>query len=384
MKKFITFGKPSYDKSDIIEINKVLKSKWIGTGKRTIEFEKNFLNYKNAKFSHALNSCTAALHLALIALDIKKGDEVITTPLTFCSTVNTVLHVGATPVLADIDEKTLNIDPINIEKKINKKTKALIIVHFAGLSCDMDKICALAKKYSIKIIEDCAHAIETKYKNKHAGTFGEVGCFSFYSTKNITTAEGGMLITNNTKISNRVKHLRLHGLSHDAWKRYNNKRGKYKMYDIVEAGFKYNLTNLNAALGINQLKNIEAFWKKREVIWNFYNTKLKDLPLFLPPTITKDYRHGYHLYTLIIDQKKTKKKRTEIINYLQKNNIGVGIHYNSIQSYKFYNNKIKFKMNDLKVSNYICKNIFSIPIYPDLKKNEMKYIVKKLKDFFNV
>lgn len=383
MKKFITFGKPCYNQSDIAEINRVLKSKWIGTGKKTLEFEKNFSNYKKSKFSLSVNSCTAALHLSLISLKIKKGDEVITTPLTFCSTINTILHVGATPVLVDIDPKTLNIDSDKIEKKINKKTKAIIVVHFAGLSCDMEKICSIAKKNSIKIIEDCAHAIETKYKNKHAGTFGETGCFSFYSTKNITTAEGGMLITNNLKISDRVKHLRLHGLSHDAWKRYN-RSGKYKMYDIVEPGFKYNLTNLNAALGINQLKNIDKFWKKRKQIWDYYNLKLKNLPLFLPPIIPDGYRHAYHLYTLTIDKKKTQKSRQEIINYLQKNNIGIGIHYNSIQSYKFYRNKVKFNFNDLKVSNYICKNIFSIPIYPDLKKNEIKYIVKKIREFFNV
>lgn len=382
MRKFITFGKPCYNKSDIIEINKVLKSKWIGTGKKTLEFEKNFSNYKKTRFSLAVNSCTAALHLSLISLNIKKGDEVITTPLTFCSTINTILHVGATPVLVDIDPNTLNIDPRKIENKITKKTKAIIVVHFAGLSCDMDKICQIANKNSIKIIEDCAHSIEAKYKNRHVGTFGETGCFSFYSTKNITTAEGGMLITNNSKISDRVKHLRLHGLSHDAWKRYN-KSGKYKMYDVVEPGYKYNLTNLNAALGINQLKNIDKFWKKRKKIWDFYNLKLKDLPLSLPPNIQDGYKHAYHLYTLVLDNKKTKKNRKEIINYLQKKNIGIGIHYNSIQSYKFYKDKVKFNLKDLKISNYICKNIFSIPIYPDLKNNEMVYIVKKIREFFN-
>lgn len=383
MKKFITFGKPCYNNLDIIELNKVLKNRWIGTGKKTIEFEENFSNYKKTKFSLALNSCTAALHLSLISLNIKKGDEVITTPLTFCSTINTILQVGATPVLADINFETLNIDPTNIEKKISKKTKAIVAVHFAGLSCDMERICKIAKKYSLKIIEDCAHAIETKYKGKHAGTFGNTGCFSFYSTKNITTGEGGMLITNSRRISNRIKHLRLHGLSHDAWKRYN-KSGKYRMYEIVEAGYKYNLTNLNAALGINQLKNINKLWKSREKIWNFYNKQLKGLPLFLPPIIPKNFTHGYHLYTLIIDRNRTTKKRSELINYLQNKNIGIGIHYNSIQSYRFYKNKVKYKYDDLKISNEVCKNIFSIPLYPDLKKKEIYYIVDKIKEFFYV
>ena len=383
MRKFITFGKPCYDKNDIKLVNEILKSKWIGTGKKTLEFENNFSNYKNVKYSLALNSCTAALHLSLLSLNIKKGDEVITTPLTFCSTINSILHVGAIPVLADIDENTLNIDPKKILKKINKKTKAIIVVHFAGLSCDMDEILKISKKHSIKVIEDCAHAIETKYKNKQAGTLGDTGCFSFYSTKNITTSEGGMLTTKNKKLADRVKKLRLHGLSRDAWKRYSNV-GKYKTYDIFEPGFKYNLTNMNAALGINQLKKINFLWKKRKKIWDFYNSNLSDLPIKLPPKIPKGYKHAYHLYTIIIDKSKTNKSREEAINYLQKNRIGIGIHYNSIQSFKYYKNKVKFSNAELKVSDLICKNIFSIPIYPDLKKKDQIYVIKKIKDFFHV
>ena len=293
------------------------------------------------------------------------------------------MHVGAIPVLADIDENTLNIDPKKILKKINKKTKAIIVVHFAGLSCDMDEILKISKKHSIKVIEDCAHAIETKYKNKQAGTIGDTGCFSFYSTKNITTSEGGMLTTKNKKLADRVKKLRLHGLSRDAWKRYSNV-GKYKTYDIFEPGFKYNLTNMNAALGINQLKKINFLWKKRKKIWDFYNSNLSDLPIKLPPKIPKGYKHAYHLYTIIIDKSKTNKSREEAINYLQKNRIGIGIHYNSIQSFKYYKNKVKFSNAELKVSDLICKNIFSIPIYPDLKKKDQIYIIKKIKDFFHV
>ena len=293
------------------------------------------------------------------------------------------MHVGAIPVLADIDEDTLNIDPKKILNKISKKTKAIIVVHFAGLSCDMDEILKISRKYSIKVIEDCAHAIETKYKNKQAGTLGDTGCFSFYSTKNITTSEGGMLTTKNKKLADRVNKLRLHGLSRDAWKRYSN-IGKYKTYNIFEPGYKYNLTNMNAALGINQLKKINFFWKKRKKIWDFYNSNLGDLPIKLPPKITKGYKHAYHLYTIIIDKSKTNKTREEAINFLQKNRIGIGIHYNSIQSFKYYKNKVKFNNAELKVSNLICKNIFSIPIYPDLTKVDQIYIIKKIKDFFHV
>jgi dTDP-4-amino-4,6-dideoxygalactose transaminase len=383
MRKFITFGKPCYDKNDIRLVNEVLRSKWIGTGKKTLEFEKNFSKYKKIKYSLAVSSCTAALHLSLLTLNIKKGDEVITTPLTFCSTINSILHVGAIPVLADIDEDTLNIDPKKILNKISKKTKAIIVVHFAGLSCDMDEILKISRKYSIKVIEDCAHAIETKYKNKQAGTLGDTGCFSFYSTKNITTSEGGMLTTKNKKLADRVNKLRLHGLSRDAWKRYSN-IGKYKTYNIFEPGYKYNLTNMNAALGINQLKKINFFWKKRKKIWDFYNSNLGDLPIKLPPKITKGYKHAYHLYTIIIDKSKTNQTSEEAINFLQKNRIGIGIHYKSIESFKYYKNKVKFNNAELKVSNLICKNIFSIPIYPDLTKVDQIYIIKKIKDFFHV
>ncbi len=381
--KFITFGKPCYGEKEISEVVKVLNSRWIGTGKKTILFEKEFNKYKKSKYSIAVNSCTAALHLSLLALGIKKGDEVITTPLTFCSTVNTILHVGARPVLAEIDKNSLNIKPENIEKKITKKTKAIIVVHFAGLCCEMEKILKIAKKYSLKLIEDCAHSVESKYKNKTSGTFGDTGCFSFYSTKNLTTGEGGMITTQSDKTSEICKSLRLHGLSLDAWKRYNTK-GKYKQYLIKYPGYKYNLTNIAAALGIQQLKNIEKNWKKRKKIWDYYNKNLTGLPLILPPRITKEYKHSYHLYTIVIDWKKTKIKREKILNYLQKNNIGVGIHYETIQNYKFYKDKVKFNKKELKFSSLVGKNIFSIPLYPCLSFQHQKYIVNKIKNFFNV
>ena len=198
--KFIVFGKPSIGQDELQSIKKVIQSKWVGTGPITKKFEDLFKKYKNSKNAVALNSCTAALHLSLIACGVKKGDEVITTPMTFASTINSIIHSGAKPVLADIEPDTFNIDPNQIIKKITKKTKALIVVHFAGLPCKMNEIKKIANKHNIKLIEDCAHAIETKYDGKHTGNFGDVGCFSFYSTKNLTTVEGGMITTNNKKI----------------------------------------------------------------------------------------------------------------------------------------------------------------------------------------
>ena len=220
MRKKIIFGQPSIGKEEINYISKVVKSKWIGSGHITEKFEKKFKTYKNSKYALSVNSCTAALHLSLIYCGIKRNDEIITTPMTFASTINSIAMVGAKPILADIDPETFNINPKNIEKKITKKTKAILIVHLAGLPCDLTKILKIAKKYNLKIIEDCAHAIESKYNNKHVGNFGNTGCFSFYSTKNLTTGEGGMIICKDTNIYDKLRIARLHGLSKDAWKRY--------------------------------------------------------------------------------------------------------------------------------------------------------------------
>ncbi len=267
-KKLIIFGTPSIGKDEVNAVKNVLISKWIGSGPITEKFEKKFNEYKKSSYSLSLNSCTAGLHLSLKVLGIKVGDEVITTPLTFCSTINSILLVGAKPVLVDINPLTLNIDENKIEKKISRKTKAIILVHFSGLPCNIRPILKLAKKYKIKIIEDCAHAIESKYYNKHVGNFGETGCFSFYATKNLTTGEGGMLTTNKKKISSRIKIMRLHGMTKDAWKRHLPEvltiKDKFQHYQVTELGLKYNMIDINSSLGLVQLKKIERNWKIRK------------------------------------------------------------------------------------------------------------------------
>ena len=275
IKKYITYGEPTIGNEEINSVIKVIKSRWIGSGPVTQRFEKKFKQYKKSKYCLAINSCTAGLHLSLMAMNIKSGDEVITTPLTFCSTINSILLVGAKPVLVDINPSTLNIDEEKIKKKVTKKTKAIVLVHFGGLPCNLYPIINLAKKYKLKIIEDCAHAIESKYYGKHVGNFGSVGCFSFYANKNLTTGEGGMLLTNNLNISSKIHVTRLHGLSKDAWKRYlpesvNPKRTKFEHYDVVEVGLKYNMIDLNAAMGIVQLSKIEKSWRNRRKNYRFY------------------------------------------------------------------------------------------------------------------
>ena len=267
-KDFLVFGNPLIEQPEIDEVVDCLKSGWLGTGPKVKKFEEDFGAYKGTGFAVALNSCTAALHLAMKVVGIKRGDEVLVPTMTFAATANAVIHAGGIPIFVDCDQNTMNIDPREIVKKITSKTKAIIPVHFAGRPCDMDAIMAIARKYDLKVIEDCAHAIEAEYKGKKVGTFGDIGCFSFYVTKNIVTGEGGMAITNNEEYADKIKILALHGMSKDAWKRFSDEG--YKHYQVVEAGFKYNMMDLQAAIGIHQLKESDLL-EAREEIWNRYN-----------------------------------------------------------------------------------------------------------------
>ena len=218
--RFLVFGAPAIEDAEIQEVVSTMKTGWLGTGPKVMSFENDFKAYKGSQYAIAVNSCTAALHLSILAASLKPGDEVITTPMTFCATVNAIIHAGATPVLADVDPVTMNIDPAQVEAKITPKTKAILPVHFAGRPCDMDALCEIARRHNLKLIEDCAHAIETEYKGRKAGTFGDFGCFSFYVTKNITTGEGGMIIVGSKEYADRLKILALHGMDKDAWKRF--------------------------------------------------------------------------------------------------------------------------------------------------------------------
>ncbi len=255
--RFLVFGSPMIEEAEIDEVVASLRSGWLGTGPKVARFEEDFRNYKSSPHAIAVNSCTAALHLSMLAAGLQPGDEVITTAMTFVATVNAIIHAGLTPVLADIDPITMNIDPRSIEQKITSRTKAILPVHFAGRACDMDAICDIANRNNLKIIEDCAHAIETEYKGRKTGSFGDFGCFSFYVTKNIITGEGGMVITKSEEDAAKIKVMALHGLSKDAWKRFSDEG--YKHYYATAAGFKYNMMDIQAAIGIHQLKRIEKY-----------------------------------------------------------------------------------------------------------------------------
>ena len=380
-KDYLVFGSPDIKQAEIDEVANSLKSGWLGTGPKVAKFEKNFRDYKKCKNAIAVNSCTAALHLSLIALNLKEGDEVITTPMTFCSTVNAIIHVGATPVLADVDPLSMNIDPHKIEEKITSKTKCILPVHFAGRPCKMDKIMELANEHNSYVVEDCAHAVEAIYYEKYAGTFGDFGCFSFYVTKNIVTGEGGMVITNHEKLANRIRQLSIHGLSKDAWKRFSDEG--FQHYYVEEAGFKYNMMDIQAAIGIHQLKRIEENWRCRQKTWNYYNENFSELPINLPALTEKNTRHAYHLYTIQIDENESGLTRDEFLVRMNEKNIGTGVHYLSIPEHPYYHKKFGWKSEDYPYAMQIGKQTVSLPLSPKLSDNDVERVVQTVKSILH-
>jgi dTDP-4-amino-4,6-dideoxygalactose transaminase len=280
----------------------------------------------------------------MIAAGVGPGDEVITTPLTFCATVNAIIHAGATPILVDIDPVSLNIDPARIRERITPRTRAILPVHFAGRPCDMDMIGLVARAQGLKVIEDCAHAIETEYHGRTAGTMGDFGCFSFYVTKNVVTGEGGMVLGQHEADIARVKILALHGMSKDAWHRFGD--AGYKHYQVVDCGFKYNMTDLQAAIGIRQLARVEKNWARRREIWNLYQHAFADLPVGLPADPDPQTRHAYHLYTLLIDEKRAGVSRDTFLDVMTDRRIGAGVHYLSIPEHPYYQHRFGWRPED--------------------------------------
>lgn len=377
-KEFIVFGSPLIEKAEVREILDSIRTGWVGTGPKVKLFEEMFARYKNVRHAVAVNSCTAALHLSMLALGIKPGDEVIVPAMTFAATANAVIHAGATPVLADCEIDTMNISVKDIERKITKRTKAIIPVHFAGLPCDMKKICALARSYKLKIVEDSAHAIEAEIDGRKTGTFGELGCFSFYVTKNITTVEGGMVITNNARYADRIKTLALHGMTRDAWRRYSD--SGYRHYRVVDAGFKYNMTDIQAALGIHQLPRIERYWKKREAIWKKYNCAFSDLPVTLPACPPKGVKHAYHLYTLLLDTTRLRISRDNFLEQMTRRNIGVGVHYIALHLHPYYQKMFGYRKGDFPSAEYISERTVSLPLSPKLSERNVCDVIKAVRE----
>ena len=371
--EFLVFGAPLIGLEEIDEVVTCLKSGWIGTGPRVAQFEREFAAYKGAQHVAAVNSCTAALHLSLLAAGLEPGDEVITTPMTFCATINAIIHAGATPVLADVDPLTMNLDPARVAEKITPRTRAVVPVHFAGRACDMDAIMALAKQHGLTVIEDCAHAIETERGGVKAGMWGDFSCFSFYATKNLTTGEGGMVVAKRDEDIARMKRLALHGMSKDAWKRFGDEG--YKHYYVVETGFKYNMMDLQAALGIHQLRRVEQNWACRKQIWARYMEAFADLPITLPAPVEADTRHAFHLFQVLLDEKRGGLDRDAFLDTMTKHKLGVGVHYLSVSEHPVYQQKFGWRPEDFPNAMKIGRQTASLPLSAKLTEENAERVV---------
>ena len=375
--KFISFSPPWIGREEIAEVVDTLRSDWITTGPKTRRFEEEFRKFVKADAALALSSCTAGLHLALVLHGIKPGDAVITTPMTFCSGVNVIEHMGAIPVLADIEPRTLNIDPEAVRKvlqtgSMQKKIKAILAVHYAGHPCEMDALMKIADRYGLKVIEDAAHAVPAEYKGKRIGGLGNLTAFSFYGTKNLTTAEGGML-TGPKRLIEKARLLSLHGMNRDAWKRYS-KEGSWH-YDVVAPGFKYNMTDIQAALGLAQLKKLPGFQARRRAIVQKYNDAFSKRELFEIPMEAPYARHAWHLYPLRLNLQRMKINRDQFIEALRRGGVGTSVHFIPVHLHSYYRKKYGFKPNDFPAAWREYQRLVSLPLYPKLTDTQQRQIL---------
>jgi dTDP-4-amino-4,6-dideoxygalactose transaminase len=375
--KYLIFGAPDLGPEEYAEVRACLDSRWMGTGPRTARLEREFRDYIGATATVALNSCTAALQLAMKVLGVPHGSEVITSSMTFCATANAIVHAGCVPVLVDCERESMNIDVEAVERHVTPRTRAIVPVHFAGRPCDMDALMAVARKHQLFVIEDCAHAIESKVGDQHCGTFGDIGCFSFYATKNMTTVEGGMVACRNQDIADRIAVLGLHGMSKDARKRYSD--DGFVHYDVAEPGFKCNMTDLAASLGIHQLARIEQNLVRREQLWSYYSKELAELPLILPPLPAPGTRHARHLFVCLVDDARTKVTRDQLLRRLHLLKIGCGVHYRAIHLLDYYRRTYP-NAGPFPNADFISDRTFSIPLSPAVTDQDAADVVRALRE----
>ena len=376
--KQIPFHKPYITQDEIKAVEEVLKKGWLTYGKKSVEFEEKFKKYIESKYAIAVSSCTAALHLALRVVGLQEGDEVLVPAMTFVATAEVVEYFKAKPVFVDIEKDTHLMNVKDLKRKITKKTKAIIPVHYSGQPCDMDEILELARKYNLYVIEDAAHALPAWYKDKKIGTVGDITCFSFYATKTLATGEGGMITTNNDKWAEKLKILRLHGISKDAWKRYT-KEGSWK-YDVIDLGYKYNITDIQSALGIEQLKKLEFMWKEREKIANIYTKEFSKYKYFIPYKIKQDRVSSWHLYPLKLNLETLKINRNEFIEKLKERGIYTSVHFIPLYRFSYYKRKYNLNYNEFENTEWVYKRVFSLPIYPGMSEEDIYYVIYNIID----
>jgi dTDP-4-amino-4,6-dideoxygalactose transaminase len=372
-REFLPFHRPWIDDAAVKEVVEALLSGWITRGPRTAAFEEGFRQYVGARHAIALNSCTAGLHLALVAAGIGPGAEVITSPITFPATANVVIHQGATPVFADVDERTLNLDASRIEARITARTRAIIPVHFAGQACDMDAILDIAKRHGLIVVNDAAHAIETSFRGRRVGTLGDFTAYSFYATKNLTTGEGGMLTTEDEHLAEKARILSLHGISHDAWKRYDRSGSVH--WETLAPGYKYNMSDIQAALGLRQLERLDEWWETRRQYVELYRSGLRDCRHISLLSEMPGGKAAYHLLVVMLRTEQLAADRDTIVAALKAENIGTGIHFRALHLHPFYRDAFGFAPGSCPVAEWASDRLLSLPLYPRMSRRDVQDVV---------
>lgn len=374
----VPFHKPYIADEEVDSVIESIKSGWLTLGPKTVDFERSFKDYIGTRNAIAVNSCTAAIHLSLRVRGVGMNDEVIIPAVNFASAGEVTCQEGAKPVLVDIEKETANINVRDIESSISKKTRAIIPVHYGGQPCEMEEILEMAGKNNITVIEDAAHALPSLYRGKKIGTIGDIGCFSFYATKTMTTAEGGIAITTNDEWAERMRILRLHGISKDAWKRYSDEGDWY--YEIVEMGYKYNMTDIQAALGLAQLKKLEWMCERRKIIAEKYIEAFKDISEIDLLELREDRTNSWHLFPVLLKLEALSIDRKLFIERLKEKGIGTSVHFIPLYRHPFYRKNFSYDAKDFPNSEWFFQREVSLPIYPSMSEQDQEYVIENVVD----
>ena len=378
---FLPFSRPALSREAIEEVVACLESGWITTGPRTRKFEEALQTYLGAPRVLALSSATAGLHLALLALDLEPGDEVITTPMTFAATLNTIVLAGGTPVLVDVEDNGYNIDVKRLESAISPRTRAIVPVHFAGLPVDLDPLYALAGSHGLRVIEDAAHAIGAEYKGRRIGSFGDVQVFSFHPNKNMTTGEGGAVSTGDDELASKIALLRFHGMDREAWDRFGKKGSQH--YEIVVPGFKYNMMDIQAALGLHQLPQLDDFIARRSELVSRYLDLLQGWPQWTLPSLPAyAHRHAWHLFAPLINPDQAGLDRDAFMAEMKARNIGTGLHYRAAHLYPYYREHFGFRAGQFPNAESVSERIVSLPLFPAMTEADQDRVIDAMRDLF--
>jgi dTDP-4-amino-4,6-dideoxygalactose transaminase len=376
---FLPFSRPTIDEDTIQDVVACLRSGWITTGPRVQQFEENLKNYFNAPYAFTVMSATSGLHLSLIALGIKPGDEVITTSLTFVATLNVIAALGAKPVLVDIDPVTLNIEVNQLRDAITLQTRAIMPVHYAGLPVNCDEIYAIAKEYNLRVIEDAAHAIGASYHNKKIGSFGDIQVFSFHPNKNMTTIEGGCVVTRDEEFAKKFSQLRFHGINREAWNRFGKNGSQH--YDVMLPGLKSNMSDVQAAVGIHQLAQVDGFnARRRELAQRYYDAFKNNKALTLPVPPSENEGHCWHLYCVQINPENTSYTRDTFMEALKDRGIGTGLHYLATHLFSYYQNEFGYRAGDFPKTEQVCDRIMSLPLFPTLTNEQQDRVISTINE----